>query len=186
LYESQKERGIKVSIDGHGADEFLYYRDWILQISVTLLNNIVNLYKTSLKFGNTNSIKQFKQIFGLHNKLSSKIDFKNNLFLNNYFTNYFKNNEFENSFQYINEDLDDLKNFSYDQNFSYLMSYCGWFQFFSNKWDRASMSKSVEVRMPFLDNNVRLFNLALFSNMKIRDGNTKSVLRDAFKNEFPR
>ena len=65
------------------------------------------------------------------------------------------------------------------------MSYCGWFQFFLNKWDRASMSSSIEVRMPFLDNNVRLFNLALSNNAKFRNENTKSILRDAFINYFP-
>ena len=66
------------------------------------------------------------------------------------------------------------------------MSYCGWFQFFLNKWDRASMSNSVEVRMPFLDNNVRLFGLALSGSNKLKNGFTKSVLREAFKNYFPK
>ena len=59
--------------------------------------------------------------------------------------------------------------------FTYLMSYCGWFQFFLNKWDRASMSNSVEVRMPFLDNNVRLFGLALSGSNKLKNGFTKSI-----------
>ena len=46
------------------------------------------------------------------------------------------------------------------------------------------MSNSVEVRMPFLDNNVRLFGLALSSSNKLKNGFTKSVLREAFKNYF--
>tara|TARA_Y200000002_G_C22203654_1_gene464350 strand:- start:66 stop:548 length:483 start_codon:yes stop_codon:yes gene_type:complete len=66
------------------------------------------------------------------------------------------------------------------------MSYCGWFQFFLNKWDRASMSNSVEVRMPFLDNDVRLFGLALSGSNKLKSSFTKSVLREAFKEYFPK
>jgi len=185
LYKSQKDRGIKVSIDGHGADEFLCYPNWIPQISVGVLNNIANLYKTIVKFGKTSSINQFKNIFGLRNLAPNKIDFIPKIDINSYFENYIKKTKFESSFQYINEDLEDLENFTYEQNYTYLMSYCGWFQFFLNKWDRASMSNSIEVRMPFLDNEVRLFNLALSSNMKYRNENTKSILRDAFKDQFP-
>ena len=185
LYESQKERGIKVSIDGHGADEFLYYPGWIPQISIGTLNNIISLYKIVNKFGKTNTINQFKKIFGLRDTIPNKIDFKPNLDINNHLGDYVDSQLFDSSFQYINEDLDELDNFNYEQSYTYLMSYCGWFQFFLNKWDRASMSSSVEVRMPFLDNDVRLFNLALSSNMKFRNENTKSILRDAFKKKFP-
>tara|TARA_X000000950_G_scaffold22193_1_gene23838 strand:- start:477 stop:881 length:405 start_codon:yes stop_codon:yes gene_type:complete len=39
--------------------------------------------------------------------------------------------------------------------------------------------------MPFLDNNVRLFGLALSSSNKLKNGFTKSVLREAFKDYFP-
>tara|TARA_B100000900_G_scaffold322118_1_gene281452 strand:- start:699 stop:1103 length:405 start_codon:yes stop_codon:yes gene_type:complete len=40
--------------------------------------------------------------------------------------------------------------------------------------------------MPFLDNNVRLFGLALSSSNKLKNGFTKSVLREAFKDYFPK
>lgn len=186
LYKTQNEKGIKVSIDGHGADEFLYYPDWIPQISVGVLNNIVDLYKTLNKFGKTKSINQFKSIFGLREIIPNKIDFVANNDCNNYFENYLEKSSFKTSFQYIDEDLEDLANLPYELNYSYLMAYCGWFQFFLNKWDRAAMSNSVEVRMPFLDKELRLFNLALPNNMKYRNENTKSILRDAFRNEFPK
>ncbi len=185
LYKSQKEKGIRVSIDGHGADEFLYYPDWVPQISVELLNNIVNLYKTIVKFGKTKSINQFKNIFGLRDLIPNKIDFIPNHDYKNYFNDYLEKSNFKPSFQYIDEELENLENFSYEQSYAYLMAYCGWFQFFLNKWDRAAMSNSVEVRMPFLDTDLRLFNLALPSNMKYRNVNTKSILREAFKNYFP-
>lgn len=48
------------------------------------------------------------------------------------------------------------------------------------------MANSVEVRMPFLDNNVRLFSLALNTDHKIRNSNSKSILRDSFENLIPK
>ena len=142
------------------------------------------MVKTILKFGNTNSINQFKKIFSLREIVPNKISFLAKLDEENHFGNYVEENKFKNSFQYINEDLDDLGNFSYDLNYTYFMSYCGWFQFFLNKWDRASMSNSIEIRMPFLDKEVRLFNLSIPQNIKYRNGYTKSILRDSFKEKF--
>ena len=185
LYKKQKEKGIKVSLDGHGADEFLGYPQWIPELSVDIYNSIANNFKTINKFGKTQNINKFRRLFGLGEQEIAPISFKATPDLNFGFTNYLHTGNFDGSNQIINNDLEDLENFSYELCFTYLMSYCGWFQFFLNKWDRASMSNSVEVRMPFLDNNVRLFGLALSGSNKLKNGFTKSVLREAFKNYFP-
>jgi len=186
LYKKQKEKGIKVSLDGHGADEFLGYPQWIPELSVDIYNSIANNFKTINKFGKTQNINKFRRLFGLGEQEIAPISFKATPDLNFGFTNYLYTGNFDGSNQIINNDLEDLENFSYELCFTYLMSYCGWFQFFLNKWDRASMSNSVEVRMPFLDNNVRLFGLALSGSNKLKNGFTKSVLREAFKNYFPK
>ncbi len=185
LYKFQSDKGIKVSIDGHGADEFLGYPNWIPELSVDLFNNLVNFYKTILKFGNTHNINRFKSLFGLGDLVPKNIDFVSVPQTENIYKDYIKSNEFHASNQIINDDLDELSNFTYQMNFTYLMSYCGWFQFFLNKWDKASMINSVEIRMPFLDNNVRLFSLALSSNDKFNNEFTKSILRDAFTSYLP-
>ena len=186
LYKKQKEKGIKVSLDGHGADEFLGYPQWIPELSVDIYNSIANNFKTINKFGKTQNINKFKRLFGLGEQEISPISFKSVPDLNYGFKNYLYTGNFDGSYQIINDDLEDLENFPYEICFTYLMSYCGWFQFFLNKWDRASMSNSVEVRMPFLDNNVRLFGLALSGSNKLKNSFTKSVLREAFKNYFPK
>ncbi len=186
LYKKQKEKGIKVSLDGHGADEFLGYPNWIPELSVDIYNNIANNFKTINKFGKTQNINKFKRLFGLGEQEINPISFKSVPDLNYGFKSYLHTGNFDGGYQIINDDLEDLENFPYEICFTYLMSYCGWFQFFLNKWDRASMSNSVEVRMPFLDNNVRLFGLALSGTNKLRNSFTKSVLREAFKNYFPK
>ncbi len=186
LYKKQKEKGIKVSLDGHGADEFLGYPQWIPELSVNIYNSIANNFKTINKFGKTQNINKFKRLFGLGEREIDPISFKATPDLNFGFTDYLHIGNFDGSNQIISDDLEDLENFPYELCFTYLMSYCGWFQFFLNKWDKASMSNSVEVRMPFLDNNVRLFGLALSGSNKLKNGFTKSVLREAFKNYFPK
>ena len=186
LYKKQKEKGIKVSLDGHGADEFLGYPNWIPELSVDIYNSIANNFKTINKFGKTQNINKFKRLFGLGEQEITPVSFRSVPDLNYGFENYLYTGNFDGSYQIINDDLEDLENFPYEVCFTYLMSYCGWFQFFLNKWDRASMSNSVEVRMPFLDNNVRLFGLALSGSNKLKNGFTKSVLREAFKNYFPK
>ena len=186
LYKKQKEKGIKVSLDGHGADEFLGYPNWIPELSVDIYNSIANNFKILTKFGKTQNINKFKRLFGLGEQEIATIPFRSVPNLDYGFKGYLHTGNFDGSYQIINDDLEDLENFPYELSFTYLMSYCGWFQFFLNKWDRASMSNSVEVRMPFLDNDVRLFGLALSSSNKLKNGFTKTVLREAFKEYFPK
>ena len=47
------------------------------------------------------------------------------------------------------------------------------------------MANSIEVRMPFLDPNVRLFGLALNTEHKIKNSKSKSILRDSFQKYLP-
>ena len=185
LYKKQKNRGLKISIDGHGADEFLGYPHYFPELSVDIFNNLINSYKTVLAFGGENSKIRFKKLFGLGDKIANEIPFMATPNTKNYFSKYIDVKEYDSSFQIINEDLDTLSDFNYSLKFTYLISYCGWFQFFLNKWDRASMANSIEVRMPFLDPNVRLFGLALSTEHKIKNSKSKSILRDSFKKHLP-
>ena len=181
LYKNQNKRGIKVSIDGHGSDEFLGYPQYYPEYSVDIFNSMINNYNAINKYGGPKSVTRLKNLFGLKDGVPNKINFMTNPDRNNYFSEYIDSDEYKNNSLIIDEDLDNLKEFSYSLSFTYLISYCGWFQFFLNKWDRASMSNSIEIRMPFLDNNVRLFSLALNMEHKIRNQESKSILRDSFK-----
>ena len=85
----------------------------------------------------------------------------------------------------IYDDKEILKEFDYATQYTYMVGYCGWMQFFLSKWDRASMSSAVEVRSPFLDINVRQYSLALPLYKKINNGLTKSILRDSMEPYLP-
>jgi len=185
LYKAQKDRGLKISIDGHGSDEFLGYPHYLPELSVDIFNNLINTQKTLLSFAGESPNQRFKKLFGIGEGIPNQIQFIATPNTFNYFKDYIDCKEYDSSFQIINEDLEHLKDFSYSLGFTYLISYCGWFQFFLNKWDKASMSNSIEVRMPFLDTKVRLFGLALNTEHKIKNSLSKSILRDAFKDHLP-
>ena len=59
-------------------------------------------------------------------------------------------------------------------------------QWLLNKWDKASMASSIEIRSPYLDWNFFQFALALPAEYKFNLGKNKYILREAFKNLLPK
>ncbi|MDC0226618.1 asparagine synthase (glutamine-hydrolyzing) [Alphaproteobacteria bacterium] len=187
LYENQKKMGIHISIDGHGADEFLGLPNFLPNLSIDMFNGIIDIKNTSKVFGNKKTIDTINNLFGrFGNEKNEKLPFIPHLNINNYFNNYLQTNSFNFESNLINQDMDTLKDFDYSTQYTYMISYCGWMQYFLSKWDRASMSSAVEVRSPFLDVNVRKYSLALPINKKIKNGLTKSILRDSMEPYLPK
>jgi asparagine synthase (glutamine-hydrolysing) len=56
---------------------------------------------------------------------------------------------------------------------------------FLEKVDRATMAASIEVRVPFLDNHLTEYVMSLPSEMKVRSGQKKWLLKQAMKNILP-
>ncbi len=53
------------------------------------------------------------------------------------------------------------------------------------KVDRMSMANSLEVRVPFLDHHLVEYVMGLPEDFKLHNGQTKAILKDAFKNILP-
>ena len=53
------------------------------------------------------------------------------------------------------------------------------------KVDRAAMAHGLETRAPFLDRDLAEFALSLPANLKVRDGETKVVLKEACSRDWP-
>ena len=189
LYQFQNKNGFKVSIDGHGADESLGgYTRFFPFFAMEFNNYLVESYEAIF---NTKGIETLEQQIKNYNlaRLENKflLDYKN------YFKRkpkYIENKyvegqpEFETPESFIN-DADLLKEFDYDFQIQYLDATYGNLQWLLNKWDKASMASSVEIRSPFLDWNFFQYALAVPAHMKIKEGNNKSILRKAFKNYLP-
>lgn len=164
VYQAVKKTPVKVTIEGHGADELLlgYYED--------ILINLKNLYNT----------KRWKDFFvesfflGLkHPYLFLYIPQK--IFQQKQGKNFYKN--FLNS-SYFG---------AYTQNKNTKL--LNMFQrslFKQLHWaDRDSMASSIEARVPFLDHNIVELLENIPNIFKYKNGITKRILRNAFKGKMP-
>ena len=189
LYKRQKSLGIDVSIDGHGADEFLGQPKYLPQMSFTYYNNLTDINKINHDFKSDTNIKLMTEYFGelSKNRQRAVLDFGNFIDTKNYLGEYLppQNINFnENDFT-IKDYFRDLSNFNTDFQYTFFKSHCGFLQYFAHKWDRVSMANSVEIRSPFLDKNVYLFMLSLPLEMKIKNGKLKSIINDSFNHMLP-
>ena len=186
LYENQKKIGIDISIDGHGADEFLGLPNFLGDLSTEFFNNINSMRNTINVFGKSKSKEAFNNLFGnIGQNVNHELVFNPSLKIKNIYQNYTRALEFNQENVLLQDDKEILKEFDLSTQYTYMIGYCGWMQYFLSKWDRASMSSAVEVRSPFLDPNVIKYSLALPLNKKIKNGYTKSILRDSMSPFLP-
>jgi len=187
LYKAQKKHGFKVSIDGHGADECLAgYVDNLKDISISLHNNIVDSFKSIFE------IEKYDIDKILKNNFLTKIDYKINTFVDNFFElqnpnfTYSEPNLNINPPNFLKDDLIQLQKFDFSFQSLYIKSNFGFLQWLLNKWDRASMSQSIEVRSPYLDWEFFQYALCIPGYLKVNNGRNKAILRDAYSEELPK
>jgi asparagine synthase (glutamine-hydrolysing) len=172
---------VKVTLDGQGADELLggyhymtafYYKELFTQFKwLRLLKEIKNYYKLH-KSLTPLSYLGFSLI---PNKLKNYLAQRNSKFVNQSFIKRFKNQST------IANDLYNVGNFKdcllnhFEFKLEHLL-----------KWaDINSMKHSVEARIPFLDFRLVHRTLASTSMLYPKNGITKSILRESFKDILP-
>lgn len=186
LFEFMKKKGFKVSLDGHGADElFAGYKSHPEKIMKSDLSLIFSDYWKDLDITRYEIMDENEK---LKYRPSSKIKFIIKYFLA-------RNNKMEESVmsQFLaykpqqNRQREKSKyisrykfnNHLYDQMFN------GSFQTLNKKFDRLSMAHGFEIRPPFFDKELIRFALSLPPEFKIKDGFSKKILRDTFKENLP-
>jgi len=175
VMEKAKEMGIKVLLDGQGADEILsgypvYIIPYINEMIFTFKWNELYKHYSSLK-GAGYSFKRFlsiqkhkfiskpKPVFPINESLSNKYEFNTKYSIPhkcNYLPEYLKD-------QIENTNLPSLLHFE----------------------DRNSMAHSVESRVPFLDYNMIEFAVNIPTGQKIHGTLTKLNLRESMKSYLP-
>ena len=186
LKKKKKERGFKVSIDGHGADESHGGYERNLKIfAFNFQNSLLSTYDA------LNKMKGNKNLNLLHEQnylvpINKKVLLDPSIYYNNQKikNSYIEQNQFAELPNSLIADLKELKNFSYSFGTLYLDSQYGFLQWLLNKWDKASMASSIEVRSPFLDKDFFQYSLAIPSELKVLNGVNKSILRDSFKDDL--
>lgn len=149
--------GVHVTLDGHGADElFGGYR--------------AGIYAAAK--GCRQDQDKFVQIWRTYNDIL----FPENKMTLEEFTECVDKRRFESS---RDEEHDNWKNMSEYNRRLYIETHEKILPTLLRCYDRYSMGNGVEIRMPFLDYRIVCFAFSLPWTSKLRNGYTKSVLRDA-------
>ncbi|MCX9076233.1 MAG: asparagine synthase (glutamine-hydrolyzing) [Candidatus Methanoperedens sp.] len=178
-----KYKGVKVILDGQGADELLagyydYYYSFFADLIKTLkfikLIKEINLYSKYHHYSKINAL--ISVIFYLSpNFLKKKFKYleRKKGWLNSEFVKANKKDESS-----VSKYNNNLNNHLYDVLRTGLPSLLRY-------EDRNSMAFSIESRVPFLDYRFVEFIFSLPNNQKIDNGMTKVILRNAMKDILP-
>ena len=186
VYELAKQKGVKVLLDGQGADETLagyhkYYK-WYWQ----------ELFRKR-KLSSTGELVAAKELgiaesFGWKNRVAALFPEFATIFLERqYLLNALRHEDLTKDFTqlqskeayYITPEIFTLNGVLYFNTCMHgleeLLRYA----------DRNSMAHGREVRLPFLDHELVEFIFSLPANFKIRNGWTKWLLRETMKSKLP-
>lgn len=182
VMETAKENGIKVLLDGQGADEILgydymaafYFYELFSSFRIYTFLKEFYFFMKKQKFGRVFTFSLFSFLF-LPKYLRNKFLQGKNNWLNQ---DYFKENKINNimfteffSAKSLNE--------SVKKHFEYKINHLLRFE------DKNSMAFSIESRVPFLDHVLVEDSLRIPSNLKIRKGELKFILKETMKGLLP-
>jgi asparagine synthase (glutamine-hydrolysing) len=182
VYELAKQQGVKVILDGQGADEILSgytkYIHWYLQQLYSTRSTALN--KEIAAFDSTG--------FNIKNKLAAKFPSWAAVQLekkalkkqrNHFFTNDFVEEHLSRSSIYkpAVRSLNDIL---------YFDIFNGGLEELLRNADRNAMAHGIEVRLPFLNHELVQFAFSLPSSFKMHNGYTKYILREAMDDMLPK
>ena len=182
LYKRVKEKGVTVTLDGHGADE-------------ALSGYVDSLYYSILD--KPFSLKHHKEIF---NTINGTVGIESDSFLKEYIkvakfigvrkaasmlakVNATKliNNKYRIPYQFSPK----IKNLDFFNSHLHELFHKTILPSLLRNYDRYSMIAGVESRMPFMDYRIVQFLFSLSVEGKIRNGYTKAIIRDAISDLLP-
>lgn len=185
VYELAKQHGIKVILDGQGADETLAgyhkYIHWFLQEKMRA-SSVVSRELGAFAANNISIDWSWKNKLAARFPEMAAVQLENKankeLLNNKFITNKYRKSHFNKKsiFKPTVSKLNDLLYYNTMRNgLEELLRYA----------DRNSMAHGVEVRLPFLSHELVQFIFSLPSHYKIRNGFTKYILRESMKQLLP-
>ncbi|HCJ59077.1 MAG TPA: asparagine synthase (glutamine-hydrolyzing) [Clostridiaceae bacterium] len=179
LMRKAKDEGVKVILDGQGADEiFVGYRKYRLyyikelytqrDFSEILIQIIKGIDQTNLSYNAKADLNKIKKIFGLKS---------NNAGILNYYNSDFISSCSSQKISMISpKSLEEAMYMDLTRtSLPALLRY----------EDKNSMAFSIETRLPFLDYRIVEFAKQVPNKYKLQGGWSKSILRDAMKGVLP-
>jgi asparagine synthase (glutamine-hydrolysing) len=189
VYETASKQGVKVLLDGQGADEIFAgynrYIHWYIQELITR-NKFLQVYRSLKELrmnGNTFhwGIKNIMAAYlpshvslALEKKSYRQLIHQPDLTRN--FVSCVEGREWEGLHKPVVTKLNDILCFDVmEMGLEELLRYA----------DRNSMAHGIEVRLPFLNHELVSFAFTLSSSFKIKNGFTKYVLRKMMEHKIP-
>ena len=183
VMKAARKRGIPVLLDGQGGDEvFLGYERYYAWFFMDLLKQgRFRKFIDELKKGSKNSkltvaeIMQYYIYFTFNRVRALRLKSNAKKYMNeDFIRNYNLLHELT-IFKYAKSTVDLQRIEIQETQLSHLLKYA----------DRNSMAFSIETRLPFLDYRLVEFALSVPSELKIRNGWTKNIVREGMKEIVP-
>lgn len=183
VMKKAKAENVTVLLDGQGADEYLAgYKTYLPAYLLDILRykGLKHFLNESKNVSSLNKMSYRNLIWYTFINLPDNIKHLNpklkwlNNYLKNTYMNYNKNNS-NNQYYFKDSFLDSLLHNTLTNNLQLLLK----------NEDRNSMAFSIESRVPFLDHNLVEFIYATNFQEKIKNGETKYILRRAMRNTLP-
>jgi len=182
IYKNIKKKNIKVSIDGHGGDELLGGYSGYPKIAMKECILPKDFFR-------------WIDLFQIHTKMNTDLNEEENIFkilFSKLYSKFKKKHKdeydiFVTKSAYTNtnyENWDDINSLSLLNKSLYIDYHYKSLQMNLNKYDKFSMAHGIETRFPFLDWRLATYLFSLPSNIKIKNGFSKKILRDAMKNDL--
>lgn len=176
-YGVLREKGVVVTLDGHGADElFAGYGASLLEAFPDCGFNISSINEIA---------ETFRELFPRDSLQLAMKHGNAYLYMRYMMANVVKTIIGRKMYEF--RDLDHL-NFTKLDNFNkhlYLLTNETILPTLLRNYDRYSMINGVEIRMPFMDHRIVTYSLSLPWDSKTRDGFTKKIVRDALAPFMP-
>lgn len=185
VYELAKQTGIKVILDGQGADEiaagYHKYIHWFLQEKLrepSVVQHELEAFAghdIPVQWSWKNKLAaRFPEMAAVQLENKANKELLNNKYINNQYrkTYFLKKSIFKPTVGKLN---DLLYYNTMRMGLEELLRYA----------DRNSMAHGVEVRLPFLSHELVQFVFSLPSHYKLQNGFTKHILREAMKDQLP-
>ncbi|WP_281401108.1 asparagine synthase (glutamine-hydrolyzing) [sulfur-oxidizing endosymbiont of Gigantopelta aegis] len=189
VFKLAHEQGVKVMIDGQGADEQLggYASFWGVLLAEKICkghwSDFSEEYKAILKNSGLSYFSLFQRVVNPFVKGRFSGIIRNIITDNKITPPWFDFKESlvdkRDPFLLLNSRTSSFQQFSIAQTKSINL------QSLLHLEDRNSMAHSVEARVPFLDHNLVEKSLSLPTEYKFKQGVSKRILRDAMKNYIP-
>lgn len=172
-YAAIKRQGVSVTLDGHGADEL--FAGYHTSVFEALKDAGLNLH----------AVHGIIQAFlGQYPQNSAQFKKQKSAF---YFFCYHLAQYLRNKIKPkpVNTDREDLNGLDHFTRHLFIMTHETILPTLLRNYDRYSMMSGVEIRMPFMDHRLVAYAMALPWSSKVRNGYTKSIVRDAMRPFMP-